>query len=102
VSAVLKGSTPGHFEESPPWDIKWEPGGGKFFVLKRPFEAKEVDGAGYTSHYKNEPGHTKIKSDQQCHKDQISHIPLALHLSPRSAVEIAKHSGLEPEQEDGV
>jgi len=81
MSAILKGSTPGHFEESPPWDIKWEPEGGKFSVLKRPFEANnEGDDAGHIG-YKKIPGHMKFKPDQQCHKDQISHIPLALHLS---------------------
>ncbi len=86
VSAILKGLTLGHFEESPPWDIKWEPGGGKFSILKRPFEANNKGNDVGHIGYKKIPGHTKFKSDQQCHKDQISHIPLALHLSSQAAV----------------
>jgi hypothetical protein len=96
---VLRNPAPGHFEESPPWDIEGEPGGTKKFDLKRPFEAKKVDSAGHTGHHKNEPGHTKIESVQQHHRHKNNHIPLALDLSSRAALEIVKHPGLEPERE---
>ena len=96
---VLRNLAPGHFEESPPWDIEGEPGGTKKFDLKRPFEAKKDDSMGHTGHHKNEPGHTKIKSVQQHHRHKNNHIPLALDLSSRAAIEIVKHPGLEPERE---
>jgi hypothetical protein len=96
MSAILEGLTPGHFEESPHWDIEWEPEGGKFSILKRPFEAMEGDAVGHTGHHKNEPGHTKFESVQQHHRHQNNHVPLVLHLSPQSAVKIVKHPGLEP------
>jgi len=82
MPTILRNPAPGHFKEGPPWDIEWEPGGGKFSILKRPFEASNKgDGVGHISHYKDEPGHMKIESEQQCYKDQINHISLALHLS---------------------
>ena len=86
MQIVLRDLAPGHFEEGPPWDIEEEPGGKEFFDLKRPFEAKKSDGAGHTCHYKNEPGHTKTKSVQLCHRHKNNHVPLALHLSSRAAI----------------
>jgi hypothetical protein len=99
---ILRDPAPGHFEEGPPWDIRWDPGRKKKFNLKRPFEANnEGDDTDHIGHKKT-PGHTKLESEQQCHKDQISHIPLPLHLSSRAAAKIVKHPGLEPEREGVV
>ena len=101
VSAVLKGSTPGYFEESPPWNIEWEPGGGKSSILKRPFEASNKgDTAGYIGPHKNESGHSKIALVQAAPQISKHHVPL--DLSSQAAVEIVKHFGLEPEQEGDV
>jgi hypothetical protein len=81
MPTILRDPAPGHFEEGPPWDIKWDPGREKKFDLKRPFEANnEGNDTDHIGHKKT-PGHTKLESEQQCHKDQISHIPLPLHLS---------------------
>ena len=49
--------------------------------------------------HKKISGHTKFESEQQCHKDQINHIPLALHLSSRATVKFVQHSSLEAERE---
>jgi hypothetical protein len=101
MSAVLKGSTPGHFEEGPPWDIEWEPGGGKFSILKRPFEASnEGDAAGHIGPHKNESGRSKIASVPAAPQISKHHVPL--DLSSRAAVEIVRHLGLEPEREVAV
>jgi len=62
VPTTLRDLAPGHFEESPPWDIEEEPGGKKKFNLKKPFEAKKVDSTGHTGHHKNESGRSKIAS----------------------------------------
>jgi hypothetical protein len=98
---VLRNPAPGHFEESPPWDIEGEPGGGKFSILKRPFEASNKgDAAGHIGPHKNESGRSKIASVQAAPQISKHHVPL--DLSSQAAVEIVKHLGLEAEREGGV
>jgi hypothetical protein len=67
VSAVLKGSTPGHFEESPPWDIEGEPGGANNFDLKRPFEAREATPRAILAITKMNLAASKFESVQRHH-----------------------------------
>jgi hypothetical protein len=94
---ILMGSTPGHFEESPPWDIEWEPGGKEILDLKRPFEAKKGDDVDHFGPHKNEPGHPKISS---VHAPQSNHhVPLASDMSSRAVAEIVQHLGLEAKRE---
>jgi len=64
----------------------------KIFNLKRPFEANKGDAEGHFGHHKNKSCHIKIPSAPQISK---YHIPLALHLSSHSAIEIVKNLGLE-------
>ena len=63
-------------KQAPPWDIEGEPGGPKFFTLKRPFKAgNKGEDAGHTGHHRSQSCHTKTPS--------VSPAPQIPHHSPR-------------------